>query len=50
MPIHADYIENVGVKHNMKNCVLDLPMYGCATPFWRHFYVVFEVPVLDLNV
>jgi hypothetical protein len=25
-------------------------MYGYATPFWRHFHVVFDVRVLDLNL
>jgi hypothetical protein len=27
-----------------------VPMYGYATPFWRHFHVVFDVRVLDLNL
>jgi hypothetical protein len=27
-----------------------LPMYGYATAFWRHFHVVFDVRVLDLNL
>jgi hypothetical protein len=26
-----------------------VPMYGYATSFWRHFHVVFDVRVLDLN-
>jgi hypothetical protein len=25
-------------------------MYGYATPFWRHFHVLFDVRVLDLNL
>jgi hypothetical protein len=27
-----------------------VPMYGYATPFSRHFHVVFDVRVLDLNL
>jgi hypothetical protein len=27
-----------------------VPMYGYATPFWRHFQVVFDIRVLDLNL
>jgi hypothetical protein len=27
-----------------------VPMYGYATPFWRHFHVVFDVRVLDLSL
>jgi hypothetical protein len=27
-----------------------VPMYGYATPFWRHFHVVFHVVVLNLNL
>jgi hypothetical protein len=27
-----------------------VPMYGYATPLWRHFHVVFDVRVLDLNL
>ena len=27
-----------------------VPMYGHATPFWRHFHVVFDVRVIDLKL
>ena len=52
LPIREVYLEDGNIKDDveMANKLRGIFIYGRITPFIRYFHVVFDVPVLKLNL